>query len=41
MKNWKLICGILDIVFAVVVVSQSFAAGVSDALGGSENRGIE
>lgn len=37
MKNWKLVSGILNIVFAVVVVSQSFAAGVSDALGGSDS----
>lgn len=37
MKNWKLVSGILNIVLAVVVVSQSFAAGVSDALGGSDS----
>ena len=37
MKNWKLISGILNIVLAVVVVAQSFAAGVSDALGGSDS----
>lgn len=36
MKSWKLISGILSIVFAGFVVFQSFAAGLADALGGTD-----
>jgi hypothetical protein len=36
MKNWKLISGILSIVFAGFVFFQSFAAGLADALGGTD-----
>lgn len=40
MKNWKLISGILSIVFAGFVVFQSFAAGLADALGGTDTRAM-
>lgn len=39
MKTWKLVSGILSIVFAVFVFFQSMAAGIYDALGNGDSIG--